>query len=96
MKSFKVVKKRLLKDKEFKRAYDELTPEFSLIEQIIQHRLSKGMSQATLAKKIGTKQSAIARLESGSYNPTVSFLHKVAGALDTRLKISIGEKITHR
>jgi len=42
-----------------------------------------------LARRIGTKQSAISRLERGEYNPTVAFLRKVAVGLDAKLKISI-------
>ena len=89
MESFQEIKKQLLKDKKVRKAYDELGPEFALIRMIIKKRLDKGFTQAKLAKKIGTKQSAIARLESGAYNPTVIFLEKVAKALDARLVVSL-------
>ena len=55
---------------------------------IIERRLAKGLTQSDLAKKLGTKQSAIARLESGNYNPSLAFLNKVATALDTKLKVT--------
>ncbi|MSU75810.1 MAG: XRE family transcriptional regulator [Candidatus Magasanikbacteria bacterium] len=90
MKSFSVLKKKLLKDPAVRKVYKELGPEFELIRMIIQKRMHKGLTQTALARKIGTKQSAIARLESGEYNPTVAFLGKVAKALDTRLSISLG------
>ncbi|MDO8499282.1 MAG: helix-turn-helix transcriptional regulator [bacterium] len=89
MKSYTQFKKQLLKDKEVRRIYEELGPEFELIKAIIEKRLRRGLTQNDLAKKIGTKQSAIARLESGTYNPTVSFLGKVAKALDSNLLISL-------
>ncbi len=88
MKSFSTLKKRLLKDPEIRKAYDDLEPEFALIESIIKKRIEKGMTQSALAKKVGTKQSAISRLESGSSNPSFVFLKKVAKALGSRLKIS--------
>ena len=88
-KSYKQFKKELLKDKKIKQAYDDLGPEFALIEIIIKKRIEKGLTQKQLAKKIGTKQSAISRFESGACNPSFSFLQKVAGALDTRLKVSL-------
>jgi len=88
MESYAAFKKQLLKNKEFREAYDELEPEFALIGAIIEKRLTKGLTQAQLARKIGTKQSAIARLESGNYNPSFAFLGKVAKALDGRLRIS--------
>lgn len=88
MKSYKKIKEKLLKDKVTREAYQELGSEFALIESIIEKRLAKGLTQAALAHKIGTKQSAIARLESGSYNPSLLFMEKIAKALDTKLIIS--------
>jgi len=92
IKNYKQFKKKLLKDQEIKRAYEKLGPEFALIKMIIRKRIEKGLTQKELARKIGTKQSAVSRLESGTYNPTISFLEKVAEALDARLKISLSKK----
>ncbi|KKU11686.1 MAG: Helix-turn-helix domain protein [Parcubacteria group bacterium GW2011_GWC2_45_7] len=89
MKSYAEVKKQLLKDSEVRKAYDELKVEFALIAAIIEKRIEKGLTQAALARKIGTKQSAIARLESGNYNPSLAFLEKVAKALGTKLEVSL-------
>lgn len=89
MESYKRLRAQLLKNKEFRKAYDALGPEFELITMIIEKRIKKGLTQAALARKIGTKQSAIARLESGSYNPSLAFLEKVAKALGAQLKIAI-------
>lgn len=82
------VKKRLFADPEVKRLYDELEPEFALIRAVLDKRLAKKMSQAELARRVGTKQSAISRLESGGSNPSFKFLQKVAKALDAKLHIS--------
>jgi ribosome-binding protein aMBF1 (putative translation factor) len=87
--SFDESLKEALKDPEFRKAYDALDVEFSIIEQVIRKRLEKGLSQKQLAEKIGTKQSAIARLEGGNTNPTVNFLEKVSKALGSKLQISI-------
>lgn len=57
-----------------------------------ERRLEKGLTQEVLARKVGTKQAAIARLESGRANPTVSFLKRVAGALDAELEIRLRPK----
>lgn len=81
--------KSLVKDPEIKQAYKNLAPEFALITNIIKKRLEKGLTQKQLAEKIGTKQSAISRLEGGRYNPTVSFLNKVARALETNIHIPL-------
>ncbi|MFI5205475.1 MAG: multiprotein-bridging factor 1 family protein, partial [Candidatus Paceibacterales bacterium] len=61
----------------------------ALIEAIIKKRLENKLTQAQLAKKLGTKQSAISRLEQGSYNPSLKFLKKVSAALNAKLQISI-------
>lgn len=87
-KPFSQLKKELLADPEVKKHYGELEPEYQLIRAVIDKRLKKKLSQAQLAKKVGTKQSAISRLESGSSNPSFEFLRKVADALDSRLHIS--------
>jgi DNA-binding XRE family transcriptional regulator len=89
MKSYKALKTKLLKDKIIKKSYDELGPEFVLVEKLIQKRLKQGLTQAELAKRIGTKQTAISRLERGTYNPTIKFLTKVAEGLDAKVKISV-------
>ena len=91
-KTYKQLKRELLEDKKIKQLYDRLGPEFTMIEMIIKKRIEKGLSQKELAKKIGTKQSAISRLESGTYNPSLSFLQKVSEALGAKLKISFSEK----
>ena len=88
-KTYKQFKKNLLKIKKVEENYEKLGTEFSLIEMIIKKRNEKGLSQKQLARKIGTKQSAISRLESGKYNPSVSFLQKVSDALDAKLKIAL-------
>lgn len=89
MKSYTTFKKQILKDKKIAKAYKALEPEFILVQTIIEKRMEKGLTQAALAQKIGTKQSAIARLESGAYNPSLSFLEKVAKALDAQLVVSM-------
>ena len=91
-KTYTQFKRELLKDEKIKQAYEKLGPEFSVIEMIIKKRTERGLSQKELAKKLGTKQSAISRHESGTYNPSLSFLQKVSTALNARLKFSLTEK----
>lgn len=83
------LKAELFKDPEIKKEYDALEGEYELIRQIITARAEKKMTQKQLAEKIGTKQSNIARLESGNYNPSFQFLQRVAGALDKRLSFTL-------
>ena len=80
-------KKQLLKDPEFKKAYEALEPEFRLAAALIRLRLSKGLTQEQLAERLHTKQESIARLESGSSLPSLSTMKKAADALDATLEI---------
>lgn len=82
------VKKLLLQNPEVKKEYDELAPTYEIREEIIRLRLQQGLSQKELAEKAGTKQSAISRLENGSYNPSIAFLSKIAHALGKEIKIN--------
>ncbi len=78
-----------MKDKEVLRAYNKLAPEFAIAQKVIEKRLQCGLTQAELAEKVGTKQSAISRLESGNYNPSLNFLEKVAKALNLNLVVDM-------
>ena len=86
---FNEIKKELLKDPEVKKEYDRLGPKFDLIRSIIEKRIEKNISQEELANRMGTKQSALSRLESGNYNPSLAFMQKVAEALDSKLEIRL-------
>ena len=79
--------KESLKNPKIKAEYNRLQPEFAVINALIEARKTKGMTQKILARKIGTKQSVISRLESGRANPSVAFLKKLAQALNSDLEI---------
>jgi ribosome-binding protein aMBF1 (putative translation factor) len=88
--SFQDYKKRAFaKDPTLKKAYDDLEDEYAIIGQVIAYRIKHGITQAELARRIGTKQSAISRFESGSENPTIDFLKKIAKALGVKLSFKI-------
>ena len=80
---------KLFQNPAVKAEYDALAPEYELIEQLISARAESHLTQKELAEKIGTKQSNIARLESGNYNPSFQFLQKVANALNKKLTVSL-------
>lgn len=76
-----------LKDRKFKRYYDEYGKQLEIAYQILQLRKQKKMSQAELAKKIGTKQSNIARMETGQQNFTTDTLQKIAKVFNRNVRI---------
>ena len=89
MSNWEDLEKELLKDPKVKKEYDKLAPRFAVISQLISARIKKGITQKELADKLGTKQSAIARLEGGSINPSLGFLEKVASVMGYKLTVQI-------
>ena len=87
--SFDVAKNELMQDEEFRSEYEKLQPRYDIISQIIDARKTQNMTQAELAKLVGTQKSNISRLESGNYNPSLDFLIKVANSLGKNLKIQL-------
>lgn len=87
MTDWKDLRKELLKDPEFRDEYEKMQPKFEAVSALIEARIKGGLTQEALARKIKTKQSAIARLESGSVNPSIGFLQKLAHALGKKLVI---------
>jgi transcriptional regulator with XRE-family HTH domain len=77
-----------MKGVEYRKAYEALTPEFELARAVIDARVTAGLTQEQLAKRMETTQSVIARLESGRTRPSTQTLERLAAATGTRLKIS--------
>lgn len=80
--NFENHKTELLKNPEFRRKYEALEPKYRLIRTLIRRRNELRLSQVQLANIIGMQQPAIARLENGGGNITISTLFKVADALN--------------
>jgi ribosome-binding protein aMBF1 (putative translation factor) len=76
-----------LKNPRFRKYYDEYGKQLEIAYQILELRKQKRMSQAELARKIGTKQSNIARMEAGQQNLTTDTLQKIATVFKRDLKI---------
>ena len=86
---FEEVHNRLIKDDEFKAEFEKLKPRYDLIAQIIDVRSRLNITHEELARRIGTQKSNISRFESGSYNPTLDFVTKVAKGLGKEIHISL-------
>lgn len=88
-KSFFEIKEELMANEEFRIEYEKLKPRYAVISQIIEARKEQNLTQAELAKRVGTQKSNISRLESGNYNPSLDFLIKVVHCLGKDLEIQI-------
>ncbi|CDZ38522.1 Xre family transcriptional regulator [Neorhizobium galegae bv. officinalis] len=83
------LKKRLMSNPEFREEYEKADAEFRLVEELVRARTKANLSQAELANKIGTTQSAIARLEGGGVSPSLSTLRRYAEATGSKLEINL-------
>lgn len=81
------VAEQLAKDPEFREAYEELQPEYELKKAIIKARLEDGLTRAELAERMGVKQPAVARMETGPFDPRLTTLRKLAIALGVSFEI---------
>ena len=68
-----------------------LSDEYALLDEFLKARAAQGLTQAQLAEKIGTTQSAVARMESGSgkHSPSFATLAKYAEALSCMLQVRL-------
>ncbi len=90
IKDFNKIKKGWLKDRRVKEEYETLKEEFQVAEEIIRARSRAHMTQAELARKVGTKAPAISRLESPGYGKaSIATLRKIAHVLGCELQVRL-------
>ena len=87
--SFGNIKEEFMQDEEFQKEYEKLRPRYEVISKLIELRKEQNITQAELARRVGTQKSNISRLESGNYNPSLDFLIKVVHSLGKELEIQI-------
>lgn len=79
--------KEELLDSEFKKEYEELEPEYQIINAIIKARVETRITQKELSKKTGISQSNLSRIECGIESPSVKTLQKLAQGFGKKLVI---------
>ncbi|MFZ4860025.1 MAG: helix-turn-helix domain-containing protein [Desulfuromonadaceae bacterium] len=91
MLTHKELKARALERADVKAEYDRLDEEFRFLDEFLKARAAAGVTQAEVAERIGTTQSAVARLESGrgKHSPSIATLEKYAHALGCRLELRL-------
>ena len=82
MTKLKELKKRFMQDPEFRE-------EYARIEALVLSRTRRKLTQAELARRLGTTQSAVVRLEGGRVSPSFATLHRYAEATGTRLTVGL-------
>lgn len=64
----------------------------AVIEQYVRIRKEQGMTQAELARRAGIPRSNITRFESGTYNPSLEMMVRIAAALNRKLQVNLAEE----
>jgi len=80
--------RKWMKSKKYRKAHEELAPEFDIARAVIAARVTAGLTQEQLARRMDTTQSVIARLEGGRTRPSTQTLERLAAATGTRLRIT--------
>jgi transcriptional regulator with XRE-family HTH domain len=86
-------RRQLQLDQEYLATEKELRPLLNLANNILRLRLDRGWSQADLARRTGTRQANISKIERGQGNPTYKFLRKLADAFGEELSITLGKRV---
>ena len=89
--TLKRFKARALARPDVKKAYDELDEDFAFLDEVLKARAEAGLTQAEVAARIGTTQSAVARLESAEsrHSPSIATLQRYAQALGYKVQIRL-------
>ncbi len=87
MSSYVEFKKKSLENPEIKKMYDELQPEYDIIQAMIDARKSQNMTQKELSKVTGITQADISRIENGTRNPSLEMVKRLAAGMGMRLKL---------
>jgi transcriptional regulator with XRE-family HTH domain len=84
-------KTRALARADVKKEYDRSAEEFEFLDEILKARAAAGLTQADVAARIGTTQSAVARLESADakHSPSIATLQRYASALGCKLEVRL-------
>jgi transcriptional regulator with XRE-family HTH domain len=76
-----------LKDKEFRKEWEALEPEYTIMKAMFEARTSMGLTQKELSVRSGIAQGDISKMENGNANPSIKTLQKLASAMGKTLKI---------
>jgi predicted transcriptional regulator len=87
--SFEKLKARLLANPKVRAEYGAFAPEFEIAAELLRARLRAGLSQTELTARMGTSQSAIARLESGDTLPSTKTLLRYARATGSKVRVKL-------
>lgn len=74
-------------DAEFNKSYSDIKKEYSFIREIVKTRKEMGLTQESLAKRIGVKQQVISRFEQEKNIPNLDSLLKIVDGLGLEIRL---------
>ena len=77
----------LKNDKELKAEYDDLEPEYDIIQAMIDARKKQHLTQKQLSERCGICQADISRIENGTRNPSLEMVKRLAKGMNMVLKL---------
>lgn len=89
MTKLSVLQSKWLKDSKVKKEHEAMEPEFMIATKLIKARLKSKLTQKEVADKMGTTQSVVARLESGTSLPSLKTIFKYAEATGQKIQLQI-------
>lgn len=87
--AFDALRNKWMAEPEFRKAYEDISPEMEIAFAIAEARHRAKLSQAELAARIGSSQAMVARWERGTVMPSTKSLQRVAEATGTRLRVEL-------
>ena len=89
MTKLKDLKKRFMEESEFRKEYARVDEEYALVEELVRARTAAKRTQTEVARRPGTTQPAIERLEGGRVSPSFTTLRRYAEATGMRLSVGL-------
>ena len=91
-----VKKRKKLQNPEVKAEYEALTPEFDIIQALIDARKQQNITQKELSERTGITQADISRIENGTRNPSLAMLKRLAKGIGMQLKVEFIPRVEKR
>jgi ribosome-binding protein aMBF1 (putative translation factor) len=92
----RVIERYVMTDPEWRRAYEEADATREAARAVARARREAGLSQTALARKVGTGQAVISRIESGAMSPTLDMVSRLARGLGMRPVIAFESQRVRR
>ena len=91
MLTHKQLRAKALGQANVKAEFEKQSDEYALLDEFLKARADQGLTQAQVAERIGTTQSAVARMEygSGKHSPSLATLSRYAEALGCKLEVRL-------